>query len=85
MITGFILSLPAYLILIVVNLLPNGQSVPQEWVSAVYSIWSYANAFSFIVPVDTLLWALGIALTFHISIIGFKIIHWIITKIPFIG
>lgn len=85
MITSFILSIPAYLLQVLVAILPDGATVPQEWVNAVYQIWSYANAFSFIVPVQTLLWALGIALTFHVGVLTFKIIHWIITKIPFVG
>lgn len=85
MITGFLLSIPGYMIQLLVSILPNGQSVPVEWVSAVYSIWGYINAFSFIVPVNTLVFCLGIALTFHIGVLTFKIIHWIITKIPFVG
>jgi len=85
MITTFLLSIPAYLLQSIVSLLPDGQTIPSEWVTAVHSMWNYINAFSFIVPVTTLLWALGIAVAFHVSIIGFKIFHWIITKIPTIG
>jgi len=85
MISDFILSIPAFLLQAVINFIPNGNGVPAEWTSAVYSIWGYINEFSFIVPVTTLLWALGIALTFHLSIFAFRAIHWIITKIPFIG
>jgi len=85
MITEFLLSIPGYLLQAVISLLPTGEGVPIEWTSAVYSIWAYINEFSFIVPVNTLLWALGIALTFHLSIFGFRAVHWIITKIPFIG
>jgi len=85
MITGFLLSLPAYLLQAVFTLLPAGAPAAPEWVSSVYLIWSYINSFSFIVPVNTLVFCLGIAIVFHLSIFGFKAIHWIITKIPFIG
>jgi len=85
MITDFILTIPASLIRGIINLLPAGGVFPVEWTEAVHDIWQNINAFSFIVPVDTLLWCLGIAMTYHLAIIGFKIFHWIITKIPFIG
>lgn len=85
MIIGFILSLPAYLIGMIIGLLPSGASMPTEWIESVYAIWRYIEAFAFIVPVSTLLTVLGLALTFHMAIFGFKIFHWIITKIPTIG
>jgi len=85
MIWTFLLSLPAYLIQALIGFLPPGPPFPSEWVSAVHAIWADIEAFSFIVPTDTLLWCLGIALTFHLGILGFKVFHWIITKIPFIG
>jgi len=85
MIIGFLLSIPAYFLQTIIGLLPNGGQMPSEWVSAVYTIWQYIETFSFIVPIGTLLTVLGLALTFHLAIFGFKIFHWIITKIPFVG
>lgn len=85
MIFEFLLSIPAYILQALLGVLPTGGSVPTEWISAVSTMWGYVNAFSFIVPINTLLWALGIALTFHLAILGFKLFHWIITKIPFVG
>jgi len=85
MIFNFLISIPAYLLQALISLLPTGGTIPVEWISAVQLIWGYINAFSFIVPVETLLWAVGIAMIFHISILTFKMFHWIITKIPFIG
>lgn len=85
MITGFILSIPAYLLMVVFSLLPQGQPASPEWVSSVYLIWGYVNSFSFIVPVSTLVFCLGIAMVFHGSILAFRAMHWIITKIPFVG
>jgi len=85
MITDFFLSLPAYLLQFIVGVLPAGQQVPTEWTSAVFKVWSYINSFSFIFPVDTLLWCLGIAMTFHLAIFTFHAVQWIIRHIPGIG
>jgi len=60
-----------------IQLLPIGATFPTTWTTGIYTIWSYINAFSFIVPVDTLLYALGIALTFHLFIFGWNFLHWI--------
>jgi len=59
------------------SLIPTGGSFPTEWTSGVYTIWSYVNSFSFIVPVQTLVWCLGLAMTFHLFIFGWKFMHWI--------
>lgn len=85
MIFSFFFSIPALLLSAILSLLPDGGSVPSVWTSAVYSIWSYVNQFSFVVPVDTLLTCLGIAMVFHLAIFTFRLFHWLITKIPFIG
>jgi len=85
MIFQFFFSIPAYLIQQLIQVLPDGGAVPEEWVEAVYQIWAYVNMFSFIVPVDTLVWCLGIAISFHITILGIKVFNWVISKIPFIG
>jgi len=85
MIFTFLLNIPAYLIAVILSVLPAGSPAPAAWVSGVYTIWGDINAFSFIVPVNTLLFCLGIAMIFHLSILGFKVFHWIITKIPFVG
>lgn len=85
MITDFVLQIPALLMSVILSLLPSGQMLPTAWVQAVYTIWADINAFSFIVPVQTLLTVLAIAMTFHVAILTFRIFHWLITKIPTIG
>jgi len=85
MIIGFLLSLPGYLLQAIIAILPSGEPMPTPWINGVYTIWEYIESFSFIVPVSTLLTVLGLALTFHLAIFGFKAFHWIITKIPFVG
>lgn len=85
MIFEWLLSFPAYLLQSIVGVLPTGGTMPTEWVSGVYTIWGDMNAFSFIVPVNTLLSVLTLALAFHLGIFAFRAFHWIITKIPFVG
>lgn len=85
MIWDFILSLPAFLLSALASILPTGGGIPIEYTQGVYTVWSDINAFSFIVPVQTLLTVLGLALAFHLAILTFKIVNWLITKIPFVG
>jgi len=82
MIVGFLLSLPAYLLMVVFALFPSGAPASPEWVASVYLIWAYINSFSFIVPVSTLLSCLGIAMVFHLSIFLYHALYWLIKKIP---
>jgi len=85
MIFQWILSIPAYLLQAFIAIFPTGGTMPTDWVNGVYTVWTDINAFSFIVPVSTLLTVLSLALAFHLSILLFKVFHWVITKIPFVG
>jgi len=85
MITDYILSLPALLLSAVISVLPAGGVIPIQFTQSVYTIWADINAFSFIVPVQDLLTILELALAFHLGILGFKVINWILKKIPFVN
>jgi len=85
MIVSFLLTILYAFFNLILLIVPAGQNVPTEWTSAIYYIWGYINAFSFIVPVTVLLWALGIALAFHLGVYLWRLFHWISTKIPFVG
>jgi len=85
MITSFLLSILYGFFNLILSILPAGQAVPAEWVSALYTVWGYINSFSFIVPVTVLLWALVVALAFHLGVFLWRLFHWVITKIPFVG
>jgi len=82
MITSFLLNIGSSFVSFLIGLLPSSSGVPTEWTSAVYTIWSDINAFSFIVPVDTLLQVLILALTFHFAIFLYHLTMWVIRKIP---
>jgi len=77
MITTVFLNIIYQIINFFIGLLPTGVTFPADWVAGVYTIWSYINAFSFIVPVDILITCLGIAVTFHLFVFGWNFMHWI--------
>jgi len=77
MIIGFLIQLAYSFVAFLVGLLPSGVSLPSDWVAGVYTIWSYINAFSFIVPVNVLVSCLAIAMSFHLFVFAWKGIHWL--------
>jgi len=77
MITSLFLNVVYSFLGYFIALLPLGSGFPASWTTGVYTIWAGINAFSFIVPVDVLLYALGIALTFHLFQFGWNFMHWI--------
>jgi len=82
MITSFFISIPAYILGAIISIMPQGGSVPTEWVQAVSQIWTAINAFSFIVPVSSLLSCLGIVLGFELAVFGFYAFNWVLKKVP---
>jgi len=81
MITGFLLQMIYAFLTFLLGLLPSGGSIASVWVSGVYQIWGYVNSFSFIVPVNMLVFCLGIAMTFHLFVFAWKGLHWISSHI----
>jgi len=77
MITTIFLNIIYAFVSFFINLLPLGTGFPASWIAGIYSIWGYINAFSFIVPVDILVFALSIAISFHLFIFGWNILHWV--------
>lgn len=77
MIIGFFLNIAYGFVSFLIGLLPSGAPFPSDWVSGVYAIWGYVNAFSFIVPVGMLLFCLGIAMGFHLFVFAWKGLHWL--------
>jgi len=67
---------------VILGLIPVTVQVPSQWISAINTIWGYINAFSFILPVQTLLSVLAIAIAWHIGVFLFHMMTWIIRKIP---
>jgi len=82
MITDFIFSVPAYLLVALISVLPDGQSSPPAFVEGVHTIWGYIQAVSFIVPAEAMVFCLAIAIPYHIAIFGFWGVNWLLKKIP---
>lgn len=82
MITKFLISLPAFLLQALVSLLPAGEPVRPEWVTSVHTIWTSVQQYAFIVPEDTLLTMLKIALVYHIAVAGVFAFNWLLKKVP---
>jgi len=53
-------------------------AIPDQFLSAVVQMIGYVNALNFLFPVSTLLQVLAIALTFHIGIMLWHFVLWII-------
>jgi len=85
MIIGTILYIFGTFINALLSLLPSspvaGGGLPTEVITAIASVYSWINAFSFLFPVDTLFEVLTLAIGFYVSIFFFKLINWIINKV----
>jgi len=80
MITGYLLAFLLTFLNFFVGLLPT-VAFPAGLSTAITSISYYINAYSFLFPVSTLFTVLGLAFTFHMSILlwrlGNFIMHYI--------
>jgi len=81
MITSFFLAIFLSFIMLLVSLLPTG-SLPDAMASAFAYFLGVANAFSYVIPVATLLQALAVVVAFDAALLIWRGINWIIRKIP---
>jgi len=81
MIVGFFLDIIYLFINFLIGFLPVGNTFPTAWTTAIYTVWSYVNVFSFIVPVDMLVTCLAIAMFFHLFVFAWRGMHWIYAMI----
>jgi len=81
MISTFFLTVFASFASLLVGLLPTG-ILPVAVGTAIAYFVGVANAYSYVVPIDTLLQALAIVLVFDGSILAWHFINWIIRKVP---
>jgi hypothetical protein len=81
MITTFFLQIFLSFLNLLVNLLPAGH-LPSPILSAFTYFMGVLNAYSFVVPVDTLLQAAGVILVFDGTMLVWYFVNWIIRKVP---
>jgi len=72
MITGFLLQILYVVVAFFVGLLPT-IDVPVGWTSSIALMMSYVNGLSWLFPVSTLLSVLGLAVTFHVALLGYDL------------
>lgn len=82
MIFTFLIQIFVFLFGFLLGLLPTG-SLPSGFSDALAYFWGTMNAFSYLIPLDTIIQALVIVLGFDLVILLWHIIHWVIAKIPF--
>lgn len=59
-----------------VQILPT-VAFPSEITDAINGAIGYANTAGFLLPIDTFFQVLGIYLTLHLAIVGWKTAHWL--------
>jgi len=67
-----------------IALLPASAGLPSGFSTAFSWIFGFLWNFDYLVPVSTILTLLGLAFTFEAAVLVWKIIHWLIAKIPFL-
>lgn len=85
MVITALLTFVYYLLLGLLQILPQGGSIPASWTSGVVTVWGYVNAFSLVVPIAELLIALGIILAWDIFAFAWHFIPWLLKKLPFLN
>lgn len=87
MITNFLLYILYLVIKVVISpitLLPNA-SLPVGLSSALTTASGYISAFNTMLPMTTILLVVSTILIVELAIFTFKMINWVIKKIPFIS
>jgi len=82
MITDFFLTLPAKLALTVLSILPDISPISLQFVNGLKQIWDYVIMFSFIVPIEAIVFMLAIVIPFDIAMFGWGAFNWVLKKIP---
>jgi len=81
MIVSFLLNILYTFLNALVSILPTG-SLPPQISSGILYFWSLLNSFSYIIPVNTMLAAVGVILIFDAGVLVWHLIQWVIRKIP---
>lgn len=85
MITDAFFDVVYGILLKLLQILPQSSPVPAAAHEAAQALGGYLNAFSPIVPLDTLYTAASIIITVEVIIFSFRFARWIASHIPFIG
>lgn len=81
MILTFLFSIFTAFLGFIISFLPAG-NLPTAITTSFSYLLSIVNAFSFIIPVDTLLQAAAVILVFDGAMVLWYFVNWVIRKIP---
>jgi len=76
MIVGFFLQILNALLAFIIGLLPT-IDLPTQVATAVTTIGGYFNALAFLLPISTIFTVLGLAMTFHVTVLVWRLLHLI--------
>jgi len=79
MITGFFLVVLYQIVAFIVGWLPT-IGFPSQITTAVVLFWGYVNLFSMVIPVQTILTVLLLALTYLAVKLGWSAGHWMLRR-----
>lgn len=87
MITSWIFTLGNFILTTVLTPLTNQTDVvlPANLVTSITNVQGFYSTVNPIFPISTLLACIGIILTIEIAIFAYKVIMWLIKKIPMIS
>lgn len=82
MITGFLFTIIYAFTTFLLNFLPDGAAgIPAQFISAFTLIVGYVNAYSWLLPVDQLFYALIFTVSLELVLMGFRISLWLLKLI----
>jgi len=84
MIASFFISLGATFLGLITGVLPES-NLPTEVTTALESVASALNSFSFLIPVTAIFSVVTFVLTFEIMWFAFWGLVWVYKRLPFIG
>lgn len=84
MISSFFISVSASILSFIISVLPTG-SLPIGVTDAIVYFWGIINAFSYVIPVDTLLQAMIVILSVEAFLLFFHLVRFVYKHIPILG
>jgi uncharacterized membrane protein SirB2 len=81
MITGFLLWILYQFFSLVIYVFPNFGGLPTQMTDALNAMQTYLQKANSILPVDTMLVVIGIALTFEAAVLTFRLTNYIVNKV----
>lgn len=82
MILSLLFSVIVGIVSIILEILPNGAPFPTEFIDGMRSLWNTIWAWDFIFPVQTFINCVTIGVSFWVFVLVWRLVHWILRKIP---